>query len=91
VLLARFLSVAGTVRLMQFRRSFTPGAIRIPTWSGPRGGISVALALSLPVGPHRNTLLTITYCAVIFSIMVQGLTVGRLVRRTLARTGPATT
>lgn len=84
VLLARFVSVAGMIRVLEFRRTFTPGSIRILTWSGLRGGISVALALSLPVGPHRNTLLTITYCVVIFSILVQGLTVARVVRRSLA-------
>ena len=86
VLLARLGSVAATIRLMEFRRSFTPGAIRILTWSGLRGGISVALALSLPSGPERSLLLTMTYCVVIFSILVQGLTVGKLVRRTLKNT-----
>lgn len=90
VLLARLLSVAATVRAMQFRRSFTPGAIRILTWSGLRGGISVALALALPAGAgtNRSLLLVMTYCVVIFSIMVQGLTVGLLVRRTLAANRP---
>lgn len=90
VLLARFLSVAGTVRLMTFRRSFTPGAIRIMTWSGLRGGISVALVLSLPrhtPAATRDVLLTMTYCVVIFSILVQGLTVKRLVQKTLAEQG----
>jgi monovalent cation:H+ antiporter, CPA1 family len=90
VLLARFLSVSATIRAMQFRRSFTPGAIRILTWSGLRGGISVALALALPGGeyqPERRLLLVMTYTVVVFSIIVQGLTVGPLVRRTLARYG----
>ena len=85
VLLARLVSVAGTVRLMQVRRTFTPGAIRILTWCGLRGGISVALALSLPGGPARDQLLTVTYFVVVFSILVQGLTVGPVVRRTLRR------
>lgn len=54
-------------------------AWRVLTWGGLRGGISVALALSLPVGPHRDTVLALTYCVVAFSILVQGLTIGRVV------------
>jgi CPA1 family monovalent cation:H+ antiporter len=51
------------------------------TWAGLRGGISVALALSLPAGPARDTVLALTYVVVVFSILVQGLTVGRFARR----------
>ena len=51
------------------------------TWCGVRGGISVALALSLPPGPERDVILTLTYSVVVFSILVQGLTVGRLARK----------
>jgi CPA1 family monovalent cation:H+ antiporter len=50
------------------------------TWGGVRGGISVALALSMPPGPDRNLILMLTYSVVVFSILVQGLTVGRLAR-----------
>ena len=50
------------------------------TWGGVRGGISVALALSIPAGPDRNLILMLTYSVVVFSILVQGLTVGRLAR-----------
>ena len=57
------------------------GARRILIWAGLRGGISLALALSLPPGRIRDVLLTATYAVVIFSILVQGLTVPRLVRR----------
>ncbi len=78
-LTTRFVSVGGLVRLMGLRREFDPGVTRILTWGGLRGGISVALALSLPAGPQRAEILTITYVIVVFSILVQGLTVGRLI------------
>ena len=51
------------------------------TWGGLRGGISVALALSLPAGQNREAILAITYIIVIFSIIVQGLTIGKLVKQ----------
>lgn len=56
------------------------GAITILTWGGLRGGISVAMALSLPESHSRSVLLTLTYCVVIFSIVVQGLTMGKVIR-----------
>ena len=79
VLLARFVSVGVPVTLMRRRRTFSPRAIRIMTWGGLRGGISVALALSIPLGPERVVLVTVTYVVVVFSILVQGLSVGKLV------------
>ena len=81
-LATRFTSVGSLVRLMGKRREFSPGVVRVLTWGGLRGGISVALALSLPAGPARAEILTITYVIVVFSILVQGLTVGRLVEVT---------
>ncbi len=80
LLIARFISVGIPISLMKKRRQFTPGAIRILTWGGLRGGISVALALSLPPGEARDVILAITYVIVVFSIVVQGLTIGRLVK-----------
>ncbi|KYF91287.1 sodium:proton antiporter [Sorangium cellulosum] len=96
VLLARFIAVALPVSLMKRRRVFTPGAIRILTWGGLRGGVSVALALSIPgkladgtLVPEREMVLTITYVVVVVSIVVQGLTIGPLLRRTIAAAAAA--
>jgi len=79
-LLARFISVGVPVSIMKLRKTFTPNVIRILTWGGLRGGISIALALTLPVGEPREALIVVTYVVVIFSIIVQGLTVGKLIK-----------
>ncbi len=79
VLLARFISVGLPVTFMRLLRNFSPDAVKIMTWGGLRGGISVALALSVPSGPGREVLLTVTYIIVVFSILAQGLTIERLV------------
>jgi CPA1 family monovalent cation:H+ antiporter len=80
-LAARFVSVA--VPLMPLRRLYRlpHGMIRILTWGGLRGGISVALALSLPPFPGRQAVLTATYAIVVFTIVVQGLTIERVIHR----------
>ena len=80
VLIIRFISVGVPVSLMKLRHSFTPKIVRILTWGGLRGGISIALVLTLPHGEYREALLMITYVIVVFSILVQGMTVGKLVR-----------
>ncbi len=91
VILARFIAVALPVSLMRRRRVFTPGAIRILTWGGLRGGVSVALALSIPsrladgtLVPEHQLVLSITYVVVVVSIIGQGLTIGKLLKRSLA-------
>jgi CPA1 family monovalent cation:H+ antiporter len=81
LLLSRLVSVAVPVTLLRRFRTFSPNVIKILTWGGLRGGISVAMALSLPPGRSRDIILTVTYAVVVFSIIVQGLTVGRLVKK----------
>ncbi|MDA0231010.1 MAG: sodium:proton antiporter [Proteobacteria bacterium] len=79
-LAARFISVATPLTALSLRRDFTKGAIPVLTWGGLRGGISVALALSLPESSIKETILAVTYGVVIFSIVVQGLTVKFVVK-----------
>jgi CPA1 family monovalent cation:H+ antiporter len=78
VLIARYLSVVFPVLLMKRWIKFEKNAVLILTWGGLRGGISVALALSLPVAMHRDEFVLITYIVVVFSIIVQGLTIGKV-------------
>ena len=80
VLLIRFIAVGIPVSILKLSHTFTPKIVRILTWGGLRGGISIALVLTLPAGEHREALLVITYVVVIFSILVQGMTVGKLVK-----------
>jgi CPA1 family monovalent cation:H+ antiporter len=88
VLAARLVSVVLPLALMPAYRRGVPGAIPLLTWGGLRGGISVALALSLPPGAERDVILAITYGVVVFSILVQGTTLGWLARRLRAGGSP---
>ncbi len=83
VLLARFIGVSLPIWIRKFKREFSPNAIIVLTWGGLRGGISVALALAIPPSPQRELILMMTYAVVVFSILVQGLTIGKLVKRGL--------
>jgi len=82
-LAARWLTVGLPVALARRASRLPTGAGALLTWGGLRGGLSLALALALPAGPWRETLIALTYAVVAFSILVQGLTFGRLVRATL--------
>jgi CPA1 family monovalent cation:H+ antiporter len=79
-LAARALTVGLPVSLLERAFKLPKGSGWVLTWGGLRGGISVALALSLPAGPERNIVLAMTYCIVVLSIIGQGLTIGRVVR-----------
>ena len=81
VLISRYVSVAIPVMFNDKFKSFNHKVIGIMTWGGMRGGISIALVLQLPPGPYRDLLLALTYAVVIFSIVVQGLTIKPLVMR----------
>ena len=80
-LAARFVSVAAPVRLLRDRDGYGPYTTRLLTWGGLRGGIAISLVLGLPSVEYRSTIVTVTYVVVLFSIAVQGLTVGPLIRR----------
>ena len=84
-LAARWISVGLPISAFGGRLGLPPGSWRVLTWGGLRGGISVALALSLPASPERDAILTLTYCVVVSSILVQGLTIGRVVRTSMSQ------
>ena len=83
VLMARFVAVSIPVTLLSFRQTFTAGSIPVLTWGGLRGGISVALVLSLPNITEKPVLLIATYAVVLWTVIVQGLTVKHVVGRTV--------
>jgi CPA1 family monovalent cation:H+ antiporter len=85
ILFARWVSVAAPLAAMRPWQKFTNGTLAIMTWGGLRGGISVALALSLPNSREREAVVAITYIIVIFSILIQGLTIKRVVERVMGR------
>ena len=81
VLLARAISVSISTRVVPAAKPQTPGSWQVLVWGGLRGGISIALVLSLPDGPTRNLLIAATFAAVLFSVLVQRATLGRMIER----------
>ena len=75
--------------LRKLNTEFHPHAIKILTWEGLRGGISVALGLSIPAGTERDLIVAVTYVIVVLSILLQGLTIGKLIKATSQTTSPA--
>jgi len=85
VLLSRFVSIYIPVLLIPFKNKFSNGTIKVLVWGGLRGGVSIALALSIDEGPYKPILIAATYFVVVFSIIVQGLTVGKVATRALSK------
>jgi CPA1 family monovalent cation:H+ antiporter len=81
ILICRYLSLLIPINFFKKKLDFVPNTDLIMTWGGLRGGISIALALGLTQEMHRDLFLVITYVVVVFSIIVQGLTVGKLVKK----------
>ncbi|WAC39281.1 cation:proton antiporter [Pedobacter sp. SL55] len=85
VLFARFISIYIPVKVIPFKNKFSKGTIKVLVWGGLRGGVSIALALSIDEGPHKSVILATTYFIVVFSIIVQGLSVGKVATRALSQ------
>ncbi|MGE7774257.1 cation:proton antiporter [Chitinophaga sp. NPDC101104] len=83
VLFARFLSIYLPSLVVPFNPPLSRGSLTILVWGGLRGGVSIALVLSLASGPYKEILLEMTYFVVVFSIMVQGLSVGKVAGKVL--------
>ena len=81
VLICRYISLLIPVNIFKKKLKFVPNTTLIMTWGGLRGGISIALALGLTQDMHRDLFLVITYVIVVFSILIQGLTVEKLVKK----------
>ena len=82
-LLSRLLTVGVPIAVLGKRFRLPEGAWGVMTWGGLRGGISVALALSLPSGAARDIVVSLTYLVVVFSILIQGMSIGKLVKRVI--------
>lgn len=81
VLFARYISIKIPTLIIPFKEKFSSGTIKILVWGGLRGGVSIALALSIAEGPFKQVLIAATYFVVVFSIIVQGLSIGKLARK----------
>ena len=81
VLSARFIAIFLPAKIVPFKEKFSSAVIKILVWGGLRGGVSIALALSIENGPHKEAIVAITYIVVVFSIIVQGLTIGKMAQK----------
>ncbi|GLU55353.1 Na(+)/H(+) antiporter NhaP [Dyadobacter frigoris] len=81
VVTARLIALYCTAFTFGFARKMGTGTLKIMTWGGLRGGISIALALSLPASPHKNIIVSVTFVVVLFSILVQGFTIAPLIKK----------
>jgi CPA1 family monovalent cation:H+ antiporter len=79
------LGVNNSLQLIPFRNKFSSGTIKILVWGGLRGGVSIALALSIDNGPYKQAIIAITYFVVVFSIVVQGLSIGKVANKVLSK------
>lgn len=83
VLAARLISVALPISLLRRREGYGAHTVRLLTWGGLRGAIAISLALALPPSSYRETLITVTYTVVLFTLLVQGLSIGPVITRAL--------
>ncbi|WAC14952.1 cation:proton antiporter [Dyadobacter pollutisoli] len=88
IVVARFVSLYFTATAFRFIKRLGPGTLKIMTWGGLRGGISIALALSLPSNPYKNIIVSVTFVIVLFSILVQGFTIEPLIRKIAGKKNP---
>ncbi len=83
VLFSRMLSILIPVKSILRTNTYSRGSLIVMVWGGIRGGVSIALVMSMPAGEWKDLFLEITYIVVLFSIVVQGLTVGKLAKKVL--------
>jgi len=81
IIVVRYIVLHFTAITFGFIKKLGHGTLKIMTWGGLRGGISIALALSLPSSPYKNVIVSVTFVIVLFSIIVQGLTIGPLIKK----------
>lgn len=81
VLFARYISIKVPTLIIPFKEKFSNGTIKILVWGGLRGGVSIALALSVPESPYKQVIIAATYFVVVFSIIIQGLSIGKLAKK----------
>lgn len=81
VLFARYISIKVPTMVIPFKEKFSRGTIKILVWGGLRGGVSIALALSIPESPYKQVIIAATYFVVVFSIVIQGLSISKLAKK----------